>query len=98
MTQRQLQLSGAEDKADPSSASPIQLALFELLAAEAPRSVSPEAVARRAGGEGWRRILAQVRSEAVGLARAGRVVILRHGRPADPDSFKGVYRLGLPGG
>jgi len=34
-----------------------------------------------------------VRSTAVGLARAGRIVILRHGKPADPDDFKGVYRL-----
>jgi hypothetical protein len=41
-------------------------------------------------------MLGQVRSEAVGLARQGRLVITRHGKPADPDSFKGVYRLRLP--
>jgi hypothetical protein len=30
------------------------------------------------------------------LARAGRLVITRHGKPADPDDFRGVYRLRLP--
>ncbi len=77
--------------------SPIEMAIFDLLtAAGAGRSVSPEAVARAAAGEGWRRALAQVRAEAVGLARQGRLLILRHGKPADPDGFKGVYRLRLP--
>lgn len=75
----------------------METAIFELLGpADAPRSVSPESVARRAAGEAWRRALPQVRAAAVGLARAGRLVILRHGRPADPDGFKGVYRLALP--
>lgn len=94
MIQDRLQLPSAEDKAGSADPSPIVKAVFELLASEAPSSVSPEAVARKAGGEGWRRVLPQVRAEAVGLARAGRLVILRHGKPADPDTFKGVYRLG----
>ncbi|OYW87619.1 MAG: hypothetical protein B7Z22_04075 [Hyphomonas sp. 32-62-5] len=33
----------------------------------------------------------------MGLAREGRLVITRHNKPADPDTFKGVYRIGLPG-
>jgi hypothetical protein len=33
---------------------------------------------------------------AIGLARQGRLVIYRKGKPADPDDFRGVYRLGLP--
>jgi hypothetical protein len=37
-----------------------------------------------------------VRAVARGLARQGRLVILRHNKPADPDDFKGVYRLRLP--
>ncbi len=32
----------------------------------------------------------------VKLAREGKIVIYRKGEPADPDTFKGVYRLGLP--
>jgi hypothetical protein len=77
--------------------SPIEDTLFEKLNALAPgKSVSPEDVAKALDAEGWRRLLPQVRSTAVGLARAGRLVITRHGKPADPDSFKGVYRLRLP--
>jgi len=69
-------------------------AILELLGKAAPgKSVSPEDVARAMDPESWRRLLGHVRSTAVGLARAGRVVILRHGKPADPDHFKGVYRL-----
>ncbi len=77
--------------------SPIEDTLFEKLQALAPgKSVSPEDVAKALDAEGWRRLLPQVRSTAIGLARAGKLVITRHGKPADPDSFKGVYRLRLP--
>jgi hypothetical protein len=77
--------------------SPIEDTLFQQLGALAPgKSVSPEDVAKAMDAERWRRLLPQVRSTAVGLARAGKLVITRHGKPADPDSFKGVYRLRLP--
>jgi hypothetical protein len=75
----------------------VETAIFELLAKVAPgKSVSPEEVARAADPEGWRRMLGHVRAVAVGLARQNRLVITRHGKPADPDQFKGVYRLRLP--
>jgi Protein of unknown function (DUF3253) len=45
---------------------------------------------------GWRSHLSQVRRTAVLLAAAGRLVIYRKGKPADPHDFRGVYRLGLP--
>jgi hypothetical protein len=54
------------------------------------------AVARGEDDLAWRRWLTHVRSAAVGLARQGRLVIYRKGKPADPDDFRGVYRLGLP--
>ena len=75
----------------------IEDVIFELLA-DLPegKSVSPEEVARKVDAEAWRRVLPQVRSTAIGLARQERLVITRHGKPADPDSFKGVYRLRLP--
>ena len=77
--------------------SPIEDTLFEKLQALAPgKSIAPEDVAKALDTEGWRRLLPQVRSTAIGLARAGKLVITRHGKPADPDSFKGVYRLRLP--
>ena len=37
-----------------------------------------------------------VRAAAVRLAEAGRLVIFRKGKPADPRDFRGVYRLGAP--
>ena len=78
-------------------ASPIEVALFALLSNAGPgKSVSPEAVARAVDAENWRRVLAQVRATAVGLARQGKVVITRHGKPADPNAFRGVYRLKAP--
>ncbi len=77
--------------------SPVEDILMALLTPSPPgKSVSPEEVARALDPEGWRRMLPRVRAEAVGLARQGRIVITRHGKPADPEAFKGVYRLRLP--
>ncbi len=77
--------------------SPIEETLLAMLAQVSPgKSLDPAAVAKSLDPEGWRRVLPQVRATAVGLARQGRLVILRHNKPADPDSFKGVWRLRLP--
>ena len=71
--------------------------IFAMLAEAGPgKSIDPAAVAKVIDPEGWRRKLPQVRNEAVGLARQGLLVITRHGKPADPDVFKGVYRLRAP--
>ena len=53
-------------------------------------------VARAADNENWRRLTGHVRSTARGLARQGKIVLTRHGKPADPEKFKGVYRLRMP--
>lgn len=75
----------------------IEAAIFDLLGKlPAGKSVSPEEVARSVDPEGWRRLLGHVRAISRGLARQGRLVVLRHGKPADPEHFKGVYRLRLP--
>jgi hypothetical protein len=77
--------------------SPIEETILALLADAPPgKSIDPSQVARVVQPERWQRALGQVRSTAVGLARQGKVVILRHNKPADPDTFKGVYRLRLP--
>lgn len=39
-----------------------------------------------------------VRQAAIRLALAGRIEILRHGKPVDPQAFKGVIRLRAVGG
>lgn len=75
----------------------VEAAIFDLLAKlPAGKSVSPEEVARAVDPAGWRRELGKVRPVAVGLARAGKLVITRHGKPADPEKFKGVWRMRLP--
>lgn len=66
-------------------------------------SISPNDVARalaaHAGApEDWRRLLAPVRAAALRLAEAGRVEILRKGRPVtDPAEIRGVIRLRIAG-
>jgi hypothetical protein len=76
------------------TSSPIEDAIFAALAEAPPgKSVSPEAVARAVDAGNWRRVLPQVKATAVGLARQGRLAILRHGKPVDPQGFKGVWRM-----
>jgi len=75
----------------------IEDAIFGLLAEREPgKTISPSEAAQAVDPEAWRRLLPQVRATAVGLARQGRLVLTRKGRPADPDALKGVYRLRLP--
>jgi len=65
-------------------------------------SISPTEAAQavaNAKGESdvaWQSWLPRVRAAAIGMARKGDLVILRKGKPADPDDFRGVYRLGMP--
>jgi hypothetical protein len=82
-------------------------AILALLAERPPgASVTPEEVARAFADarvkpgdspELWRRYLQAARQQALHLARAGRLVILRKGKPADPSHrVKGAIRLTLP--
>lgn len=60
------------------------------------KSICPSEVARAlAGGESgpWRPLMGRVREAALGLAREGRIEILRKGRPVPPDGVRGVIRL-----
>ncbi|GEP05068.1 DUF3253 domain-containing protein [Methylobacterium oxalidis] len=61
------------------------------------KTICPSEVARALGGphpDGWGPLMQPVRRVAVRLMKAGRVAILRKGRPVpDPDDFRGVYRL-----
>ena len=96
----------AEDSQKPARTAtrkPLEEVILRLCAECPPeKSIDPTAAAKafaEARGEddlAWRHWLAHVRSAAVGLARKGRLVIYRKGKPADPDDFRGVYRLGLP--
>lgn len=75
----------------------MEAVILDVLGKLAPgKSASSEEVARAADNENWRRLTGHVRNTARGLARQGKIVVTRHGKPADPENFKGVYRLRLP--
>lgn len=75
----------------------MEAVILDMLGKLAPgKSASSEEVARAADNENWRRLTGHVRNTARGLARQGKIVVTRHGKPADPENFKGVYRLRLP--
>jgi len=75
----------------------IEAAILALVDARGPgKSICPSEAAREAFPEDWNSRMRAVRASAVHLARQGRIVILRKGKPVDPEDFKGVYRLALP--
>lgn len=55
--------------------------------------IRPEDVAMELYPEDWQPLLKRIRLIARQLAEMGYIEILRKGEPADPDDFKGVYRL-----
>lgn len=59
-------------------------------------SICPSEVAR-ALAPAWRPLLGPVRREAAKLAEAGRIEILRKGKPVPPAEMRGVIRLRIKG-
>lgn len=82
----------------PAEPAAIEATVLRLLSEAGPnKTVSPTDAARAyKPGPDWHVLMPAVRRAAVNLALAGRIVIYRKGKPADPNDFKGVYRLGLP--
>jgi hypothetical protein len=76
----------------------IEAAILRLLNEAGPgKTISPADAARALlSGPEWHVLMPKVRRVAVRLALDGRIVITRKGKVADPNDFKGVYRLGLP--
>ncbi len=71
-----------------------------LMAAESPsgKPIGPDAIARAIAGKNekvWRRLMKPVKDEAVRLAKDGKVILLRKGKPVDPDRLRGLYRIRL---
>ena len=65
---------------------PIQDTILSQLAAlPAGKSIDPMNVAKAIQPERWQQI----------LGREGKVVILRHNKPVNPEKFRGVYRIRL---
>ncbi len=44
----------------------------------------------------WRKYMLAVKQQAKSLARAGRISILRRGKPIDPNKMKGLVKFSLP--
>ena len=59
-------------------------------------SISPNQAAKAIDQVNWRRELPKVRAVIIGLARQGKLEVLRKGKPIEPEGFKGVYRVRLP--
>lgn len=57
------------------------------------RSICPSEAARVLDPVAWQSQMTAVRRAAIRLAEAGRIDILRKGRPIDPATVKGVIRL-----
>jgi hypothetical protein len=82
--------------AQHATAEDIEAKMLELVKAREGRNLDPTDVARALGGdkpEGWGPLMQPVRLAAIRLMKQGQIVILRKGRPVDPDDFKGIYRL-----
>lgn len=76
---------------------PLEATILDALAKlPAGKSLGPETLARELDAERWQRQLPKVRAVAISLARQNKIVILRHNKPADPNTFRGVWRMRLP--
>lgn len=56
-------------------------------------SICPSEVARALRPEDWRPLMGRVRAVAVRLVSAGRIEILRKGKPVPAGAVRGVIRL-----
>ncbi|MEM9684321.1 MAG: DUF3253 domain-containing protein [Pseudomonadota bacterium] len=85
-------------------AGPLSETILEMVAACGPsQSITTDEIARayqaaiakpKDKPHAWRRFIRPAREEAIGLARAGRLVILRKGKQVDPKApIKGVIRV-----
>lgn len=77
---------------------PIEAEIFDQLSKRDPgKSICPSEVDKAIAPDRWQREMGKVRAVATGLARQGRLVITKKGKPVNPEAFKGVIRLKLPG-
>jgi hypothetical protein len=75
-------------------------AILELIAAAKPgRTIHPTDAARHMyqgkAPDGWREKMTAIRQAAIHMARQGQISLYRKGKVTDPNSLKGVYRLGV---
>lgn len=74
----------------------VEETLFDLLSQVRDKeSISPNDIAKAVDATNWRRELPKVRAVIVGLARQGRIEVMRKGRVVEPEGLKGIYRVRL---
>lgn len=89
-------------EANEATADSLEALILERCAASGPgKSISPDEVARAAGGnpnetQTWRPLLRSVRAAAAVLQDRGAIQVLRKGKQVDIRTAKGVIRLALP--
>ncbi len=77
---------------------PIETTILALTEARgSAKSICPSEVARALKPEGWQSLMTPVRQAAIRLSEAGRIDILRKGKPVAPAAVHGVIRLRLRG-
>ncbi|HQT39847.1 MAG TPA: DUF3253 domain-containing protein [Acidocella sp.] len=83
---------------NPTGKDPAEQAILALVTARGPdKSICPTEAARALAGnppdEKWRASLSPIRLAAQRLAKAGKIQILRKGKPVAPEDARGVIRL-----
>ena len=87
-----------EPVSDINHDEPLATAMLDALKSAGKKSLGAPQLARLIMPVGdAHTLLGAIRKTAIRLAHEKRLVIYRKGKPADPDDFKGIYRLGLPG-
>lgn len=91
----------AAPKTEPQP-TPIEQLILTLTAARGPdKSICPSEVARAllpdSGQPRWQSLMTPVRQAAIRLVAAGRIDILRKGKPVPAGDVKGVIRLRMRG-
>ena len=82
---------------DSQHATTLEASILDVLMRAGAGTLSAPEIAHRLSPDGdWHGLLVPIRCTAIALAKAGRLVIYRKGKPADPSDFRGVYRIGLP--
>lgn len=93
-------MRNAKRMSSPDSTSPaptLEEAVIDALTRANGKTLSAPEIAHAVARDGdWHALLPPIRRAAVSLALAGRLIIYRKGKIADPNDFRGVYRLGLP--
>lgn len=82
------------EAAKPGQHSALETTILALAAAAGPeKSICPSEAARAMAPEDWRPLMTATRRAALRLQAAGRIAILRKGKPVAAEDVRGVIRL-----